>query len=182
MDATTEPILRLHEHRRWSNTLLLKRAHELTAEQLDARFEIGQTTLWASLLHMFAAEFVWLETLLGNETAVAPGDLGGRLPGNQLGDNPIASLDVLTTLWTSLEDRWLDYLHQLSASQLHDLVYRVNSLTGVRSATRRLDILLHVCTHAHYTTAQANNMLRSLGEKAIDPMLISLARAQPAAD
>jgi uncharacterized damage-inducible protein DinB len=46
-------------------------------------------------------------------------------------------------------------------------------------ATSRGDVLLHVCTHAQYTTAQAVNMLRQVGvEKLPDTMLITLARQE----
>ena len=53
------------------------------------------------------------------------------------------------------------------------------SSNGKRTGTRRSDLLLHVCTHAHYTAAQVVNMLRQLGESSLpDPMLITLARQQ----
>jgi uncharacterized damage-inducible protein DinB len=55
-------------------------------------------------------------------------------------------------------------------------VYRKSS-SGQRFGTRRSDVLLHVCTHAHYTAAQVANMLRHVGvEKLPETMLISLAR------
>ncbi|QDT90437.1 DinB family protein [Gimesia algae] len=45
--------------------------------------------------------------------------------------------------------------------------------------TRCVDILLHVCTHAQYTTAQVVNMLRQLGAEPLPAtMLITLARNQ----
>ena len=44
-------------------------------------------------------------------------------------------------------------------------------------ATRRSEVLLHVCTHAQYTAAQVVNMFRQAGsEKLPDTMLIALAR------
>ena len=40
-------------------------------------------------------------------------------------------------------------------------------------------MLLHVCTHAQYTTAQLVNMLRQLGvDRLPDVMLISMARQE----
>ncbi|HLJ97295.1 MAG TPA: hypothetical protein VKU02_29315 [Gemmataceae bacterium] len=50
---------------------------------------------------------------------------------------------------------------------------------GKRFGTHRSDVLLHVCTHAHYTAAQVVNMLRHTGmEKLPETMLISLARQE----
>ncbi len=47
--------------------------------------------------------------------------------------------------------------------------------------TRRSDVLLHVCTHASYTTAQVVNMMRQLGVSPLpEVMLIALARQEMA--
>ena len=78
-------VRRLHEHRMWANHHLLDSAAMLPEESLRRQFPIGQGSVWKSLTHLFAAEYVWLEALLGNETALAPGDVAGKLPGNQEG-------------------------------------------------------------------------------------------------
>ena len=148
----------------------------LSDEQLRSAFQIGQGSVWKSLLHLYAAEYVWLEALLGNEKFLVPGDLPGQLPGNQQGQGGITGLDDLRQKWSALEQRWIGYLVSLTPPALEEVVYRKSS-SGQRFGTRRSDVLLHVCTHAHYTAAQVVNMLRHLGvEKLPDTMLISLAR------
>ena len=62
-----------------------------------------------------------------------------------------------------LDARWQDYLQNLTAEDLEETVCKVSSSSGQRHATRCSDVLLHVCTHAHYTTAQVINMLRHSG-------------------
>jgi hypothetical protein len=62
-------------------------------------------------------------------------------------------------------------------------VYKKSASSGLgkRLATRRADVPLHVCTHAHYTAAQVVNMLRQTGvPKLPETMLISLARQEMA--
>jgi uncharacterized damage-inducible protein DinB len=72
-------------------------------------------------------------------------------------------------------------LATLTEQALDEPVYRIVSSTGQRLATQRSDVLLHVCTHAQYTAAQAVNMLRHVGvEKLPDTMLITLARQEAA--
>jgi uncharacterized damage-inducible protein DinB len=106
-----------------------------------------------------------------------PGDLPGKIPGNQQGEGGIAGLADLRQKWTSLEQRWVGYLGTLGPAALEEVVYRKGSMG--RFGTRRSDVLLHVCTHAHYTAAQVVNMLRHAGvEKLPDTMLISLARQE----
>jgi uncharacterized damage-inducible protein DinB len=173
-------IRRLHQHRAWVNHKLLEAAEALTDEALHRPLSIGQGSVWKSLLHMFAAEHVWLAALQGEKNALAPGDVAGKLPGNQAGEGAARSLAEVKSRWSDLEARWNAYLEQLSTDQLEQDVEKVSS-TGMQFATRRCDVLLHVCTHAHYTTAQVVNMLRQLGATPLpDVMLISLARQDSA--
>jgi uncharacterized damage-inducible protein DinB len=171
-------IRRMHQHRAWVNGLLLNAAGQLKAEQLRQSFPIGQGSIWKSLTHLHCAEYVWLDALHGKEQSIAPGDVAGKLPGNQEGPDAYRSLDDLKSAWSELDARWLAYFDKLTPECLDDVVYKVRSLGGP-SAFRRSDILIHVCTHAQYTVAQVVNMLRHAGAAALpDPMLITLARSE----
>jgi len=177
--TSTHLIRRLHQHRQWVNHRLLVAVESLSVSQLRQPFSIGQGSIWKTLTHLYAAEYVWLATLNGDESPLTPGDAPGRLPGNQEGDGAAQSLDELRSRWSELDARWQDYLGRLTDAALEDSVFKVSSLSGKRSATRRSDILLHVCTHAQYTTAQLVNMLRQAGQADLpDVMLISMARAE----
>ena len=167
----------LLQHRQWANRQLLEAAEQLSEPQLFQQFPIGQGSIWKSLTHLYAAEYVWLEALLGNENPLTPGDANGKLPGNQEGEAAMQTLSDLQRRWSELDRRWEAYFAELDADSLTQIVYKTNSLTGRRSGTRRCDILLHVCTHAQYTSAQVINMMRHAGlVKLPDPMLISWAR------
>jgi uncharacterized damage-inducible protein DinB len=181
MATSTSIIQRLHQHRAWVNENLLAAAEALNEEQLRREFEIGQGSVWKSLVHLYAAEFVWLEAMLGHEDPIVQGDLPGKIPGNQLGEGKIASLAELRQKWQELQGRWEQYLAKLKPEALDELVYKIVMSTRQRMATKRSDVLLHVAMHAHYTSAQVVNMLRQLGvEKLPETMLISLARKEAA--
>ena len=172
-----ELLKRLHQHRAWVNDNLLIAAAQLSEEKLRSPLPIGQGSIWKSLLHLYAAEYVWLEALLGNEQFLVPGDLPGKLPGNQQGEGGVTDLADLRLKWSELEKRWSGYITNLSPAALEEVVYRKSASLGTRFGIRRSDVLLHVCTHAQYTTAQVVNMLRHAGvEKLPETMLISLAR------
>lgn len=182
MDAI-DLIRRLHHHRAWVNRNLLAAAATLNDEQLHSPFVIGQGSIWKSLVHLYAAEFVWLEALLGNEDPIAPGDLPGKLAGNQEAKGAISGMAELAEKWASLERRWTDYLASLAPEKLDELVYKKSTTAGLgkRFGTRCSDVLRHVCAHAQYTVAQAVNMLRHAGaEKLPETMLIALARQEAA--
>lgn len=174
-------VQRLHQHRAWVNGNLLTNAASLSEDQLRTPFQIGQGSIWKSLVHLYAAEFVWLESLFGNEDPLVQGDLPGKLPGNQEGEGGITNLDDLRDKWIALEQRWSSYLASLTPESLNELVYKKSTSYGLgkRYATRRSDVLLHICTHAQYTVAQVLNMFRQSGVDTLpDTMLISLARRE----
>lgn len=123
-------ISRLHEHRRWVNQALLDSAEALSDKQLHQSFSIGQGSVWRSLVHLYAAEYVWLEALLGNESPVLPGDVAESLPGNQQGEGGIRSLEELKQKWNAQEQRWIDYLEQISTEMLDDLVNKRSTRSG----------------------------------------------------
>ena len=180
-----EVIRRLHQHRSWTNAKLMQAAAALSADVLHRPLPIGQGTLWKTLVHLYAAEYVWLGALQGNETPLVPGDVPELLPGNQEGEGAFGSLNDLAIAWAELEGRWWEFLTNLNDSDLDKAVFKVStsSRKGKRLATRTGDILLHLCTHAQYTTAQAVNMLRHLGATIPDVMLITLARqSEPAVE
>ena len=180
MDAV-ELVQRLHEHRVHVNRILLEVAGQLAPSQLHEGFRIGQGSVWKSLLHLYAADYVWIEALQGNEEPLLPGDVRDELPGNQLGAGAMLSLDELKAAWAESDRRWQEYLSLLKPDSLDEIVYKVSTSSGKgrRLGTRRADVLLHVCTHAEYTTAQVINMFRQLGVESLpDVMLITLARRQ----
>lgn len=178
MDAA-DVIRRLHDHRAWVNHNLLAAARQLSGEKLQQEFPIGQGSLWQSLCHMYAAEYVWLAALTGTADAVCPGDVPGALVGNQRGEGAMTSLDELQRNWTALEQRWTAYLDAIQPAALDEPVTKKSPVADKSCTTARRDVLLHVCTHAHYTAAQAVNMLRHLGaSKLPEVMLIALARQE----
>ncbi len=95
MPTALSIVQRLHQHRAWANEKLVAAAASLSHDQLHHPLGIGQGTVWRSLVHMYAAEYVWLETLRGDSEALCPGDFRGKLPGNQLVQGGVQSFDDL---------------------------------------------------------------------------------------
>ena len=65
-------IQRTFDHRCWANQQLLDVAKTLTPQQLTQTFPIGQGSALATLVHLYAAELVWLEALHSNNAALLP--------------------------------------------------------------------------------------------------------------
>lgn len=120
-----------------------------------------------TLAHLHAAEAVWLAAINGEADPPSPFHFR------------FGSLAQLEAAWDESEQGWSKLLDALSDGDLAKPVTKKASLTGETSDTPLLDVLLHVCTHAQYTTAQAVNMLRRLGvpgDQLPDSMLITMSR------
>jgi hypothetical protein len=89
-----ELLQRPYQHRVGVNRNLLTAAATLSDEQLQSSFPIGQDSVWKSLLHLYAAEHVWLEALHGNDEFLVSGDLPGKLPGNQPGKGSASAVNA----------------------------------------------------------------------------------------
>jgi len=61
-------VQRLHQHRAWVNENLLAAAAALSEESLKQPFPIGQSSVWQSLLHLYAAEYVCSKCLWATKT------------------------------------------------------------------------------------------------------------------
>lgn len=160
-------IRRLHQHRRWANQRLRDAARPLTADQLAATFPIGRGSLLATLTHLHAAEAAWLATIQGDPNPPSPFRLA------------FDTLDDLELAWDASEAAWSVLLDTLDDDALDRPITKTATLTGQTSTTPLRDVLLHVCTHAQYTTAQAVNIMRQLGvpaDRLPDVMLITMSR------
>ena len=165
-------IRRLHQHRLWANARLRQAATTLTDDQLRQRFNIGRGSLFDTLTHLYAAEFIWLEALLGKPNPPAPNTIR------------FDSLEGLFVAWNALDRRWQRFLNELTETRLDLPVHKTSTsgpTAGQPATTTAADALLHVATHAQYTTAQAVNILRQLGvptDRLPDTQLITFARQQ----
>ena len=164
MDAI-DLIQRLHAHRRWANTKLCESAATLTPAQRDQSFTMGRGSLWATLVHLYGAERVWLQTLNGDESPAL------------IEPDAFESLDELRRAWEANERAFAQFLDVLTVEQLDRPLRKRATETGAVHETPMYDALLHVCTHAQYTTAQAVNMLRQLGADVPDTQLITMSRS-----
>ena len=111
---------------------------------------------------------------------MTPGDVAGKIPGNQEGEGAIKTIGELDRRWGELNARWERWLDGLSDSTLDENVTRVSTSSGAgkRFVHTKGDVAMHVSTHTHYTAAQVVNMLRQLGVELPETMLITLARRE----
>ncbi|MFN0109530.1 MAG: DinB family protein, partial [Blastocatellia bacterium] len=62
-------IRQLLDYTEYANHLVLDAAEQLTEEQLRQDVKISMGSIFGTLVHMAAAEWIWLERWLGNSPA-----------------------------------------------------------------------------------------------------------------
>ena len=161
-------VRRMNAHRKWVNARLCDAAGQLTDAQRRRRFDIGHGSVHATLTHLYGAESAWLGALRGNPDAPL------------CRDDQFETFEQLTTAWTALRQDWDRYLAQLDDEALTRTITKrsTSSFPSLVIAIPASDVLMHVCTHAQYTTAQCANMFRRLGVSVPDTMLVTLSRLE----
>jgi len=140
-------------------TMQLSRLLFLTPEKTYER-KIKEIILAFQIEKNFTKEEIF--TLYCNQIYFGHGTYGVAAAGQFFFSKSLAEL---TARWEMLQRRWDGFLATLTAESLDQTVYKNSTSSGhaKRHGTRRSDILLHLCTHSQYTTAQVVNMLRQLG-------------------
>lgn len=133
----------------WANRRLVEAASELSQEELTHDFRTADHSVLETLVHVFAAERVWLARLQGgpNPGFVTEAD---------------RSIAALRNDWPALAERWDLWLRGLTDESAAALI-SYHDMKGT-PWTQRLDkLVLHVVNHGTHHRGQVSGFLRALG-------------------
>ena len=148
-------IRHLFDYTEWANELALKAAAELSDEDLRRDFKISHGSIFATLLHMAGAEWIWLERWHGRSPAK-------RAAWSLWTTDSCADLEVLNQRWSELIERRAQLISQLDESGLAaELPFKL--LSGDPNSLRLVDQMQHVANHATLHRGQVVGMIRQLG-------------------
>jgi len=148
-------IRHLFDYTEWANQLTLDAAAALSDEDLRRDFKISHSSIFATLLHMAGAEWIWLERWCGRSPA-------GKEAWSLWTTDSCAHLKVLTERWNEVIERRAQFISQLEEPGLAaDLPFKL--LSGDASALRLVDQMQHVVNHATLHRGQVVGMIRQLG-------------------
>jgi uncharacterized damage-inducible protein DinB len=144
---TSNPLDILLEHDKWATQQLLSACEKLTADQFAQKFELGRSSLQASITHIIAAISTWTDTLT-------------ERPMRQRIDQGEARYSVaeLTRLHHEAME---EFMATARTYPLDQIITRVRD--GKEYSFTRGAIITHVATHGMHHRAQCLNMLRQLG-------------------
>lgn len=148
-------IRHLFDYTEWANALTLNAAAELSDEDLRRDFKISHCSIFATLLHMAGAEWIWLERWHGRSPA-------GKEAWSLWTTNSCTDLLVLNQRWREVIERRAKFISELEEPGLAaDLPFKL--LSGDPSALRLVDQMQHVVNHATLHRGQVVGLIRQLG-------------------
>ena len=148
-------IRHLFDYTEWANELALKAAAELSDEDLRRDFKISHSSIFATLLHMAGAEWIWLERWQGRSPA-------GKEAWSLWKTESCADLRVLNERWREVVERRAQLISELDEPGLAaELPFKL--LSGDPNSLRLVDQMQHVVNHATLHRGQVVGMIRQLG-------------------
>jgi uncharacterized damage-inducible protein DinB len=148
--AVSADTLRLHlDYTAWASRRLLENTAKLSPEDLVRDFNTSDRTVLDTLVHVFAADRIWLARIHG----AAPGSF----------INPEdRQLSALQTEWPALHGRWKQWSTPLTDQDVQAKVaYR--DMKGNPWEQPLWQILLHVVNHGTHHRGQVSGFLRAMG-------------------
>jgi len=143
-------VLRSHiDYTAWASGLLVEAAGGLTQEELTRDFGTADKSVVGTLVHVFAADRLWLARLKGE-------------PANTFLTKADYHLSVLQNDWPALYRRWKEW-----AGGLTDEAAQAElSYTDMRGNPWRQplgQLVLHVVNHGTHHRGQVSGFLRTMG-------------------
>lgn len=148
-------IRHLFDYTEWANALTLNAAAELSDEDLRRDFKISHCSIFATLVHMAGAEWIWLERWQGRSPA-------GKEAWSLWTTDSCADLLTLNQRWREVIERRAKFISETEEPVLAaELSFKL--LSGDPSTLRLVDQMQHVVNHATLHRGQVVGMIRQLG-------------------
>ena len=148
-------IRHLFDYTEWANALTLSAAAKLSDEDLRRDFKISHSSIFATMLHMAGAEWIWLERWQGRSPAA-------KEAWSLWTTDSCADLKVLNQRWREVIERRAQLISELEEPVLAaELSFKL--LSGDPSTLRLVDQMQHVVNHATLHRGQVVGMIRQLG-------------------
>lgn len=143
-------LLRTHiDYSAWASRRLVDAASRLSPAELSRDFQTADRSILGTLVHLYAADRLWLSRLNG-----------GPHPG--FVTDADRHLAVLENDWPALYQRWKDWARGITPeSAVASVSY--NDMRGNPWSQALWQLILHVVNHGTHHRGQVSGFLRSLG-------------------
>ncbi len=150
MTITLEALRTHFDYTAWASSRLVNAASSLSAEELTRDFHTADHSILGTLVHIYAADRIWLGRILGNP------------PAKFINPEQDMHLTVLQNDWPVLHKRWKDWASSLAEDSL-GTKFSYKDLKGNPHETPLWQISLHVVNHGTHHRGQVSGFLRVMG-------------------
>jgi uncharacterized damage-inducible protein DinB len=151
---TSEEIIDLFAFGRWASDKICEAVSQL--DEAEFSKEIGGSfgSVRGTLLHLYGAEWVWLERFHGRSPRAMPDDGG-----------PVTTLADVRTKWDPIQEQLRVFVQELTPAKLAGSV-SYTSFAGEPFTRVLSDALVHLVNHGTYHRGQVVTLVRQLGKSA----------------
>jgi uncharacterized damage-inducible protein DinB len=149
-----ERIRALYDFNRWANGRVLEAAEKLSPEQFTKDLKNSFSSVRDTLVHIMAAEWIWLERWRGNS------------PKTLLDVSEFPTVSTIRTRWSEIEREQREFISGVTEESLKRVVAYIN-LKGDPYKYPLWQLLQHLVNHSTYHRGQVTTMLRQLGAQAV---------------
>jgi len=149
-----EDIVDLFTFGRWANDKICGAASQLDEAELAREVGGSFGSVRGTLLHLFGAEWVWLERFQGRSPRAMPED-----------GAPITTVAEVRTRWDPVQEQLRVYVQSQTPESLAETI-RYTSFAGEAFTRPLSDALVHLVNHGTYHRGQIVTLLRQLGKTA----------------
>jgi uncharacterized damage-inducible protein DinB len=134
----------------WASQRLMDAAAKLSEEELMRDFKTADKTVLDTLVHVYAADRIWLSRVTAEPRAtfVDPAD---------------RDLTLLQTEWPALQQRWKLWLRDFKDDDALRVIF-YKDLKGREYSQPVWQILLHLVNHGTHHRGQVSGFLRAMGQ------------------
>jgi uncharacterized damage-inducible protein DinB len=148
--SVSADVLRTHlDYTAWASLRLLDAAAQLPPGELTRDFGTASGSVLDTLVHIFAADRVWLARVRGQPNPVFVTDADRSLP-------------ALQNSWPPLLQQWKAWAGELNDERAREPV-AYSTMEGTPWRQPIWQVLLHVVNHGTHHRGQVSGFLRSMG-------------------
>jgi uncharacterized damage-inducible protein DinB len=148
--AVSADVLREHlRYTAWASHRLVRAVEHLTPDELAHDFHTSDRSILGTLVHVFAADRIWLSRI------------GGESP-TSFSASEDYNLHVLQIAWPLLYQKWDEWAAALTDSSAQEQISYRNP-NGDPYVSSAWEIVLHVVNHGTHHRGQVSGFVRALG-------------------
>lgn len=164
---TPEEVRILYDYNSWANHRSLEACAPLTIEQFTRDLGSSFGSVRATLSHIMAAEWVWLERFQGRSPSAMPKD-------------EYADLAAIRNRWMEIQNSLISFVHGVTQTDLERVMEYKTINFGVYK-NPLWQSLQHLANHGTYHRGQVATLLRQLGAKPLSTDIMHFYRERSSA-